>query len=110
MIPYGVGMANKVQTQLLVNLITRQRADALAVVMGEPRAEVLRRALEGGGLRTMETENRNGLTELIEISRKFIGISKDRTDFLTFAERAARDGFTLADLRQMTVYPARTEG
>lgn len=99
-------MANKVQTQLLVNLITRQRADALAVVMGEPRAEILRRALEGGGLSAMEDDQNDQLVELLEIG----GRISPEPSFLDFAERAARDGFTLADLRQMETYPERTGG
>jgi plasmid replication initiation protein len=99
-------MANKVQTQLLVNLLTRQRADALAVVMGEPRAEIWRRAIEGTGLSNLEAESAYALTELQEISGR---ISPDPS-FLEFAERVARDGFTLADLRNMTEYPERAEG
>jgi hypothetical protein len=103
-------MANKVQTQLLVNLITRQRADALAVVMGEPRAEILRRALEGGGLRGLELTHNDHLNELSKVGREIAGLRPGRTPFLEFAERAARDGFTLADLRQMETYPERTGG
>lgn len=98
-------MANKVQTQLLVNLITRQRADALAIVMGEPRAEILRRALEGSGLSAMEAEQIDRMRELVKQAVRLKG-----EEVLTFAERAARDGFTLADLRQMETYPERTGG
>jgi len=99
-------MANKVQTQLLVNPITRQRADALAVVMGEPRAEILRRALEGGGLTALETEHMTLLNEL-----GMIGSVLMPKDFhRDFAERAARDGFTLADLRVMEAYPNTEQG
>lgn len=99
-------MANKVQTQLLVNLITRQRADALAVVMGEPRAEILRRALEGSGLSAMEREQFVGLSDLYSMGYRFF----PALAHLDFAERAARDGFTLADLRRMETYPERTGG
>jgi hypothetical protein len=95
---------NKVQTQLLVNLITRQRADALAVVMGEPRAEVLRRALEGGGLSGLEQEHH---LRVMQFRAKAILLGEGG-DYLAFAERAARDGFTLADLLEMTEYPERT--
>lgn len=98
-------MANKVQTQLLVNLITRQRADALAVVMGEPRAEILRRALEGGGLHKLELQQNENLNDLSRIGREIAGLKPGRTRFLEFAERAARDGYTLAQLRTMTEYP-----
>jgi len=103
-------MANKVQTQLLVNPITRQRADALAVVMGEPRAEILRRALEGGGLQKMELEYTSELDDLSRIGREIAGMKRGRIAFLEFAERAARDGFTLADLRVMEAYPAGEQG
>lgn len=99
-------MVNKVQTQLLVNPITRQRADALAVVMGEPRAEILRRALEGGGLAALEAEQRGRLVEMLDIKNMLL----PNEIFLEFAERAARDGFTLADLREMTHYPKGGRG
>lgn len=99
-------MANKVQTQLLVNPITRQRADALAVVMGEPRAEILRRALEGGGLAALEAEHARLLNYL---SAEGMRLMPTDTDW-EFAERAARGGYTLADLRQMTVYPGAEQG
>src|SRR6187402_3832691 len=99
-------MANKVQTQLLVNPITRQRADALAVVMGEPRAEILRRALEGGGLGQLEREQHPVLVELYSIG----SVLMPKVAAADFAERAARDGFTLADLRAMEAYPAGKQG
>jgi len=99
-------MATKVQTQLLVNLLTRQRADALAVVMGEPRAEILRRALEGGGLGQMEREHARALRYLSAEGMQLMPTDSDRE----FAERVARDGFKLADLREMTAYPAPEQG
>ena len=102
-------MANKVQTQLLVNPITRQRADALAVVMGEPRAEILRRALEGGGLGQLEREHASALAEL-RMTAARLGLRLGEWNPLEFAERAARDGFTLADLRAMEAYPNAEQG
>lgn len=99
----------KVQTQLLVNPITRQRADALAVVMGEPRAEILRRAIEGGGLAFLEMQHHGLLNELIAVSQRLTGVVGSPR-YLDFAERAARDGFTLADLREMTEYPQPGQG
>jgi len=98
-------MANKVQTQLLVNPITRQRADALAVVMGEPRAEILRRALEGGGLRELEIRQQAEMRDLYTQAERL-----GSEPVLEFAERAARDGFTLADLRAMEAYPNAEQG
>lgn len=96
----------KVQTQLLVNPITRQRADALAVVMGEPRAEILRRAIEGGGLLALEVEHKQVLDQFYRISRRLM----PKIAPIEFAERVARDGFTLADLREMTEYPEPEQG
>lgn len=103
-------MAKKVQTQLLISPITRQRADSLAVVMGEPRAEILRRALEGGGLHKLELQQNENLNDLSRIGREIAGLKPGRFAFLEFAERVARDGFTLADLREMTEYPEPEQG
>lgn len=97
-------MTVKVQSQLLVSLLTRQRADALAVVLGEPRAEIYRKALEGGGLRALEQEYIDLVRELFEIGQRFA----PKRSILEFAERAAKDGYTLADLREMTAYPEVT--
>lgn len=47
-------MAKKFQTQLLVAESTRNRADAIALVIPDTRAEVLRRAIDGQGLRALE--------------------------------------------------------
>lgn len=64
-------MSRKVQTQLLVNRNTRDRADALALITGETRADVLRRALEGGGLREMEVIHFEKLRQLDPHAERF---------------------------------------
>lgn len=92
-------MATKVQTQLLIAEVTRDRADRLALVRNEPRAEILRLALEGGGLQSLEEQVRDGIAAFDSIARE-MGMSG-----LALAGRAARDRFRLADLEGRKRYP-----
>lgn len=95
-------MRRKVQSQLLVSLPTRQRADALALVRNEARAEIFRAALEGGGLRELEVIHAPALAELDKLAEKF------KMTRLELAGRAADDGLSLQDLRELKRYPERS--
>ena len=92
-------MARKVQSQLLVDLVIRQRADALAVVLGLPRAEVFRQAIVGGGLRELEATYAAKLAELDKVATAL------GTERLALADRMAKDGLTFADVVGKGVYP-----
>ena len=89
----------KVQSQLLVSEVTRDRADALALVRGEARAEVYRLALEGGGLRQMEEDHKAQLLALGEVAAR-MGMS-----YLELARKATQDGYTWEDLKDRRTYP-----
>lgn len=93
-------MARKVQSQLLVSEITRDRADALALVRDEPRAEIYRTALEPG-LRAMEDDHSGALQALDAIAA---GMGMTR---LELAKRAVADGYTLKDLEGRKRYPRK---
>lgn len=95
-------MAKKVQSQLLVSEVTRDRADALALVRGESRAEVYRLALEGQGLRQMELDHRDALEKLEELARQ-MGLSGR----LELARKAAVDSYRLEDLQGRKRYPRK---
>ena len=92
----------KVQSQLLVSEVTRDRADALALVRGESRAEVYRLALEGQGLRQMELDHQEALERLEALARG-MGLSGR----LELARRAAVDGYRLSDLEGRKRYPRK---
>lgn len=92
----------KVQSQLLVSEVTRDRADALALVRGEPRAEVYRLALEGSGLRGMEADHRDALERLKEMALA-MGLSGS----LELARKAAVDGYRWEDLEGRKRYPRK---
>lgn len=92
-------MSRKVQSQLLVDLVDRQRADALALVTGTKRAEVYRRALVGGGLRELEAEYAEELKRLDPVAERF-GMTR-----LELAGKMADDGRTLADVADRKRYP-----
>lgn len=96
-------MSRKVQTQLLVNPITRDRADALALVIPETRAEVLRRALEGGGLAQMEWMYRPQLKQLDPHAKRF---GMTRTEL---AGLMVKQGITLKDLPGIESFPGLAE-
>lgn len=92
-------MTAKVQSQLLVSPITRDRADALALVRVEPRAEVYRLALEGGGLRQMEKDHAKELEALAEVAAR-MGLQP-----LELARKAVQDGYTWEELKGRRTYP-----
>jgi hypothetical protein len=89
----------KVQSQLLVSLTTRQRADALALVTLETRAEIYRKALEGGGLAGLEATHAADLLRLEVIAERF-GMTR-----LELAGRLADDGLTLEAVQDRKRYP-----
>lgn len=89
----------KVQSQLLVSMTTRQRADALALVTQETRAEVYRKALEGAGLKGLEETHAADLLRLDTIAERF-GMTR-----LELAGRLADDGLTIADVESRKRYP-----
>lgn len=92
-------MTRKVQTQLLVSPAMKARADALAVVMTVPRAEVFRVALEGHGLRKLEMEQAEGLRELTELAGRF----RMTRDLLV--QKMHEDRLTLPLIRLHATYP-----
>lgn len=81
----------KVQTQLLVPEVTRDRADALALAINETRAEVLRRALDGGGLDTLEKTYAEQLSALDPIASA-LGMKRH-----TLVRQMLHEGLALAD-------------
>lgn len=95
-------MAKKVQSQLLVSEVTRDRADALALIRGESRAEVYRLALEGDGLRGLEAVHAEALAKL-EALAQAMGLSGR----LELAKKAALDGYRLEDLQGRKRYPRK---
>jgi hypothetical protein len=97
-------MARKVQSQLLVSELTRDRADALALVRGEPRAEVYRLALEGDGLRGLEIIHQEALGRL-----EVLALDMKLSGRLELAKRAVADGLTLKDLEGRKRYPRSTK-
>lgn len=94
-------MSKKVQTQLLVHPVTRDRADAIALVLGCPRAEVLRMALDGAGIAGLEHSYRAQLDDLEALAARMgMGV-------LALARRAVDDGYTLDFLAGRKRYPVR---
>ena len=89
----------KVQSQLLVPEVTRDRADAIALVRSEPRAEVYRLALEGAGLTGLERTHAKGLAELDALAETF-GMTRD-----ALVRRMVADGQTMAGLAGRKRYP-----
>lgn len=92
-------MGTKVQSQLLVSEVTRDRADALALVRNEPRAEVYRMALEGGGLAALERTHGAGLAELDQYADRF-GMTRQ-----ALVRRMVADKITLEGLAGRKRYP-----
>lgn len=92
-------MSRKVQSQLLVPLTTRQRADALALVTNQSRAEVYRLALEGAGLAGLEVQYAEELAKLDPIAAGF-GLTR-----LELAGKMTDDGYHLADVAGRKRYP-----
>jgi hypothetical protein len=89
----------KVQSQLLVPEVTRDRADAIALVRSEPRAEVYRLALEGAGLTGLEKAHSRGLAELDALAETF-GMTRDQ-----LVRRMVADGQTIEGLAGRKRYP-----
>lgn len=89
----------KVQSQLLVPEYVRDQADALALALGETRAEVYRKAL-AAALPVLEGEHAALLAKVDAVA---VGMNMTR---LELAAKAARDGYTLADLEGRKRYPA----
>lgn len=96
-------MAKKVQSQLLVSEVTRDRADALALVRGESRAEVYRLAIEGSGLPGLEATHAEALEKLSRLAEA-MGLAGGRMEL---ARRAAADGYRLEDLEGRKRYPRK---
>jgi hypothetical protein len=96
-------MARKVQSQLLVSEITRDRADALALVRGgEARAEIWRMAIEGDGLAGLERTHAAELERLEALAQDM-----KLRDRLELARKATEDGYKLVDLEGRKRYPTR---
>lgn len=92
---------SKVQSQLLVSEVTRDRADRLALIRQEPRAEVYRLALEGSGIPGMEKSMSAQIAHFDELADAF-GMRP-----LELARKAVEDRYTLAELEGRKRYPAR---
>jgi predicted transcriptional regulator len=97
-------MPKKVQSQLLVSEVTKDRADALALIRREPRAEVYRLALEGSGLSAMEAVHAEALKKLDELAK---GMGMTRTEL---TRKAVKDGYALSDLEGRKRYPRLQQG
>lgn len=82
----------KFQTQLLVPESTRNRADAIALVIPDTRAEVLRRAIDGRGLRELERTYEDEMTEKLDPIARALGMSR-----LELAASMREQGLTVAD-------------
>lgn len=93
-------MSRKVQSQLLVPLATRQRADALALVTNQSRAEVYRLALEGAGLKGLEDQYGPELAAKLDPVAARFGMTR-----LDLAGKLADDGYGLADVQERKRYP-----
>lgn len=94
-------MSAMFQSQLLVPTVTRDRADALVLVLDVPRAAVFRMALDGAGLAGVEATYAGALARLDAVAER-MGL-----DRLTLARKATEDGFKLADLEGRRRYPVR---
>lgn len=92
----------KVQSQLLVSEVTRDRADAVALVRGESRAEVYRLSIEGAGLPALEATHADALERLEALAREM-----KLSGRLELARKAAEDGYRLADLEGRKRYPRK---
>lgn len=82
----------KVQTALLLDPPVRDRADILAASMGVVRAEVLRRALEGSGLKGLEKDYAEPRAQLIAAAGRL------RMTTVELARSMERDRILMADL------------
>lgn len=96
-------MAKKVQSQILVSLPTRRRADVLALIRGESRAEVFRLALEGKGLTDMEQKSAEDLKALIVVAARLEMTAGE------LAEKAMADRLSFQEVLSLKAYPAYPE-
>lgn len=92
--------AKKVQSQLLVNLADRDRADALAITVQETRAEIYRRAL-AIGLTHLENTYLGQMKTLLDPPAARWGM--DRTEM---AGRLAEAGLAFHDVKDRRRFPA----
>lgn len=89
----------KVQSNLYVNRTTRDRIDAIALVIPDSRAEVYRRAIEIGLVRLENDYAANMLTQLDPYANR-LGI--DRAEM---AGLMAEAEISLADMHEVTMLP-----
>lgn len=90
----------KVQTQLLMPAVLRERVTAVAIVSGYVRAEVLRQMVDAQLPRT-ERLHAAGLTRLDVVAQRF-GMTRG-----ALAEAMAEDGLRLNDVEKLDGYPVR---
>lgn len=93
----------RIGTQLLVDPEVKTRLEALAIVRGEPQAEVARQLIETAlpGLERAHLDDLRELTEVAEVmTRGNLGV---------LTGRMVRDKLSLADVRGRRRYPGATE-
>lgn len=88
-------MPKKVQTMLLVTPQIRERANVLALILDEPRAEIYRLALENGGLPWLERRHSGEITEL-DVIAKALGM-----DRYELAKNALEEKQSFSEVRAM---------
>lgn len=86
-----VQLQKKFQTQLLINPKTRDRADALALVMNESRAEVLRQLIDRS-LPAFERRFEEEMAEHLDPIAAALGMTRPE-----LAAMMKREELTLAD-------------
>lgn len=89
----------KVASNLYVNRSTRDRVDAVALVMPDSRAEVYRRAIEIGLVR-LENDYRAQMYETLTPHAMRFGV-----DNATLAGRMAERDLSLADVAELDSFP-----
>lgn len=94
----------KVQSQLIMSQHTRDRADSLAFVRGESRAEVLRQALDGDGLTGMERKKVNAQAlDRLAVVADALGMTTD-----ALARRALADKIKFSQVVEAVEAGARS--
>jgi predicted transcriptional regulator len=81
-------------------MATRQRADALALVTNQSRAEVYRLALEGSGLAGLEAQYAQELEARLDTLAEKFHMTR-----LELAGRLADDGWKLEEVEGRRTYP-----
>jgi dihydropteroate synthase len=89
----------KVQSNLYINRTDRDRVDAVALVIPDSRAEVLRRAISIGLVR-LENDYRGQMTSLLSPVAERFGM-----DVPTLAGQLAERDLTLADVLDLPSFP-----